>query len=674
MPLRHVRLCRLVVFVLLPLSLSMIYAHSAPPAPPDIASSESSLASLDSESRVIAKALANTQVETTIIPIDSPRIDARLLHFGADEKKALNLSSHLVFGKSAPVANGTISQTQLQVRRGRVRIDAVAKDDGIALQNEFLAMGMQRMSVNGRNVSGDLPVEAMRWLSLMKNLRFVRPSTAPETRSGSAVSQGDVVQKSNVARANFGVNGRGTKIGILSDSYNYLGGAAGGVATGDLPGIGNPNGFTAPVKVLKDFGNFDEPGSDEGRAMAEILHDVAPGAALSFYTAFESAQDFAKGIAALADDGAKVVVDDVVYFSEPWFQDGVIAQAVKNVAARGVTYFSAAGNSGRASYESFFLPVSGVTSLARFDGTRFGDYELHNFLVDGKALPYQRLTLAAGRNSTIFLQWDEPFASASAASPGAASDLDVFLMTVPGDFNSIVASSTFNNLGGDAFDGLTVFFNGPLNATADVYLVIGRPIVRLTGDPVDARAGRPRFLKTLFSGGVVDVDASFNRKSTVIGQANAADAMSVCAVNYFEADVPGGPKVANFSSQGGTPILFTPDGRRTFEFRLKPDICAPNGGNTTFFFPGDDYEGDGKPNFFGTSASAPHAAGVAALMLQASKNRLSPFFITNLLRTTATDMDDPNTTQFDRGFDFRTGFGFINAQKAVQQASYFGFF
>ena len=48
--------------------------------------------------------------------------------------------------------------------------------------------------------------------------------------------------------------------------------------------------------------------------MMEIIHDIAPGASLAFYTAFDSEQDFANGILALAAAGAKVIVDDVGYF------------------------------------------------------------------------------------------------------------------------------------------------------------------------------------------------------------------------------------------------------------------------------------------------------------------------------------------------------------------------
>ena len=92
--------------------------------------------------------------------------------------------------------------------------------------------------------------------------------------------------------------------------------------------------------------------------MLQIVHDVAPGASLAFYTAENSEADFANGIGQLAASvesggaGAKVIVDDVGYFDEPFYQDGVVAQAIDAVVAQGVAYFSAAGNDGTLAYDN----------------------------------------------------------------------------------------------------------------------------------------------------------------------------------------------------------------------------------------------------------------------------------------------------------------------------------
>ena len=100
------------------------------------------------------------------------------------------------------------------------------------------------------------------------------------------------------------------------------------------------------------------PFGDEGRAMMQIVHDVAPGASLAFYTAENSEADFASGIVKLAAPvasggaGAKIVVDDVGYFDEPFFQDGLVAQAITQVVAQGVAYFSSAGNNGTLAYNN----------------------------------------------------------------------------------------------------------------------------------------------------------------------------------------------------------------------------------------------------------------------------------------------------------------------------------
>lgn len=61
------------------------------------------------------------------------------------------------------------------------------------------------------------------------------------------------------------------------------------------------------------------------------------------------------GIDQLADAGCKVIVDDVTFITEPYFKDGVVAQAVNRANADGVTYVSAAGNFGTKSYERVFL-------------------------------------------------------------------------------------------------------------------------------------------------------------------------------------------------------------------------------------------------------------------------------------------------------------------------------
>ncbi len=110
--------------------------------------------------------------------------------------------------------------------------------------------------------------------------------------------------------------GAGIKVGVLSDSFNDLGGAVADEANGALPSASN-------IQVISDLASG---GTDEGRAMMQIIHDIAPGASLAFYTAFNSEQDFANGILALAAAGSKVIVDDVSYSDEPFFQNGVVAR------------------------------------------------------------------------------------------------------------------------------------------------------------------------------------------------------------------------------------------------------------------------------------------------------------------------------------------------------------
>ena len=175
--------------------------------------------------------------------------------------------------------------------------------------------------------------------------------------------------------------------------------------------------------------------------MAQLIHDVAPGAAITFHTAFNSEFDFAEGIIELADAGADVIVDDVRYFAEPFFMDGMIAQAVDIVAARGVPYYSSAGNQARNSYENEFRAINVVVHSRRTStGGKPVVRRFHNFgTAQAAASCCSRCSCSRLRRPafTIFsFQWDQPHLTATtyarqkagqgpSLAVGAESDLDM---------------------------------------------------------------------------------------------------------------------------------------------------------------------------------------------------------------------------------------------------------
>ena len=145
--------------------------------------------------------------------------------------------------------------------------------------------------------------------------------------ASTADPQGDLAQRAALARTTFGVDGTGIKIGVISDTVS-------GLASEQAAGR------VGPVTVLSGASG----GTGEGTAMLEIIYRLAPGAQLYFETANPSQAAFASNITALQQAGCNIIVDDVGYFAEPPFQDGVINQAIDAASAAGAYYFSAAGN------------------------------------------------------------------------------------------------------------------------------------------------------------------------------------------------------------------------------------------------------------------------------------------------------------------------------------------
>jgi subtilisin family serine protease len=458
------------------------------------------------------------------------------------------------------------------------------------------------------------------------------------------VSQG--VAAMNVDRLPGSVRGAGTSVGILADSFDCDGGAAQDAATGDLP---------ADVVILDD--THQTSCLDEGRALAQIVHDVSPQSRLGFHTGFNGQADFAEAVRELAFDfGADVIVDDVLYLDEPFFSDGVIARAIDEVHAAGVVYVAAAGNADRRGYDAPFRD-SGEDGFY----LALGRSRRHDFDPGPGTDVFQRITLPPFSDTVVVMQWDEPFVSASTASPpvGAASDYDLIVYRnetpAPQNFADVFAISDTFNVGGDAIE--SVQLANPSSAPLDLYLAIERfSLPGFDGPDVE-------HLKVIHFGSPLGTEWPTGG-GTSFGHANARGAIAVGAAAWFRTPRFGvSPAIAApLSSAGGIPIWIDAAGARLAEPELRetPDLVAPDGVNTTFYaVPGDIAEDDdGFPNSFGTSIAAPHVAGVAALLQGRAGGSLSPEEVEALLEAGALDMAAP-------GYDFDTGHGLVDARDAL---------
>jgi hypothetical protein len=578
-----------------------------------------------------------------------------------------------------------------------VAIDAVTRGDPAELRRALEDLGLERSAVYANDVGGWLPVAQLAAVTARPELHAIRAAMM-RTRAGAVTSQGDFAQGSAALRqAQPNLTGAGISVGVLSDSFNCYAQyekAGSGVPASGANGFA-PNGILADaatdestgdlpstVAVLEEADCLDYgaptflPFTDEGRAMLQIVHDVAPDAALSFYTADTSEADFAAGIGKLASAGAKVIVDDTGYFDEPFFQDGIVAQAIDTAEGQGVAYFSAAGNDGTASYDNTAPTFPGQETA----GPNAGEFLLNfNTTTGGPVTPVLSVTIPAlfpGEFVALVVEWDQPYITGAAGSGGATSQVDLCAtggnagdpIITDIDGNAVTCTG-LNQLGVDPVQILII--GNPANATSNsaaetLNVSIG----------VRSAATAPGRIKLALDGdgAPIVINASFATATpTLQGHPSATGAMAVGAAFF-----PGTPRcgvtpavLELYSSRGGEPILFDVDGNRLAspELRTKPDVVGPDGVNTTFF--GDTLASDGLsdgstvsecannasyPNFFGTSAAAPHVAGAAALLLQS--NPVTPAVLYEALENSASAMGStiPNDD---------SGYGFVAADVAI---------
>jgi hypothetical protein len=456
---------------------------------------------------------------------------------------------------------------------------------------------------------------------------------------GRITTKGDRALRSNIARRLFSLNGSGISIGVISDSFDAKHKAAIDVATGDLPGPQNPNGYKLPVRVLKDTSR----GDDEGRAILQIVHDIAPGARLLFSTVSNATESaFAKAVRSLANAGADIILDDLG-IPTTLFQDGILASTITHLVNRGILYFSAIGNDDSRSYQSSFR--AGATFS--YGGVQ---YEAHDFDASTGVDLFQDIERFQDAPIDLLLGWDQP-------NGNVTTDLELFLVDrpqLPGQGGTVLATATAP---AQQMQNPLKELDYEASFGRSLYLVIAR---RLTQPDSPA----PSLFQWISTANDADslnryqyVNDGSGGGATVYGQPNARGAIAIGAIPVRQTPAFGGkmPQVETFSSRGGTPILFDSQGNRlpVPEVRQKPELVAPDRVSTTV---------SGFDWFSGTSAAVPHAAAVAALMLQRAggRRKLTPAQVLVALQSTAIALGPSG--------NFSSGAGLVRADAAVLQS------
>jgi Subtilase family/Abnormal spindle-like microcephaly-assoc'd, ASPM-SPD-2-Hydin len=521
-----------------------------------------------------------------------------------------------------------------------------------------------------RRVQARVPVARLQTIAALPFVTFIRLPSYAVRHIGAVTTEGDAILHADAARRQFSLDGTGVKVGVISDGIKGVfasgctscGGVAGGpIATGDLPdatGTRNASGVltgsTGGIAGRSFQANSDLEGlpppsppcgfagaGAEGTALLEIVHDLAPGAQLSFANA-DTDLAFTQAVNFLASAN-DVVVDDLGFFGEA--SDGTspvssnTANALNNDGNRIRTYVTSVGNSADEHYLGTYTD-SGVDGPS-ISGIANGGH-LHLFQSSGDttdvlglgAQPYNLVSMPAGGEVVIFLTWDDPFGAST-------NNYDLYL--VRQSTGAVVARSVDPQTGRqDPAEAIDYVNTGAADQFRIVVQNVGnsaaaKSLNLYSFEPECAVSGPrpvapPRHDRHNYNTATRSVTAQSDAGGSPVSVISAG---AICSASAAAAAVFAGSAVPDESciDRNNATIEFFSSLGPTLDGRTKPDVSAIDGVGVT---------GAGRfPSpFFGTSAAAPHVAGIAALLLQAapclvsgSPNAAGPADARSTLRT-----------------------------------------
>ncbi len=439
-------------------------------------------------------------------------------------------------------------------------------------------------------------------LVLLEEVRGVRTVSPPLVRKVSP--HGGNFQDGNShipGLENFGtfneVSGKGARVGIISDGVDSFAGAQ---AAGAVPG---------DVHVLA------AGKGDEGTAMLEIVHGIAPDAELYFHEAGSNKLEFNKAVDALLAEGCQIICDDIGWPDEPFFEDGIVASHVREaLESQDLLYVSAAGNDANRHYQGMFFD----------DGSGW-----HDFSSGKSSSKNLYVDIPPGGEVTVVLQWNDPW-------DAAGNDYDLYLKDCSG--GEELASSK------NSQDGKGVPLEFFRYANPEKKVIKGMVCIeKYSGEPQVLEVFiYPESCRDVYPDNLVEEDSVFGHPAVpgvlCVGAVDSAGSLGSFGPVGLEKGASG---IAPYSSRGLVSI-YSPQ----YETREKPDLCGP--GSVELRGMGENHK-----LFAGTSASAPYVAGVAALAWseQPEKNARE---IREILCSTSGDLGAP-------GYDSIFGYGIVDS-------------
>jgi hypothetical protein len=526
-------------------------------------------------------------------------------------------------------------------------------------------------------------------LEKLSAVLYVSQASEAQPNSGKAVDHSvSALNVDQVRKYLPNLTGKGVRIGIISTSFSHSSDVRGDNTTparckagtlknakdqltGDLP---------ASVEIRNDACTGND--NDEGAAMAENVHDIAPDADISFYSGWGSQLNFVNAVKDLCKPraqggaGADIIVDDLFYFQEPFYQPGIINQAIQDCVNSGVMFFTIAGNDSDRSYEFSYKdidPSTADTHSSSGDKIAYGN----DFQKWPNGSAYLPVTIPAGKNFRAVLNWNQPYISYQADKKNfPLIDFDLYLLEKNAKTNQMQllerstdtqGSSSYNN----PFE--QVWYTNQTNQTQTLYLAVNHWSGNTDVIPQNQNVPVKLALRFPDSSDSVTYGITFNG-SMMYGHAYAKGAITVASMPWYASEPyvnsPSDIWVEPETSRGSAShaYYFDIDGNFASATRQGPTLTGTDGGDTTFF--GQDIpaawnapgEPDGYPNFFGTSSAAPTVAAVAALLKQYAGSDTSSDLIRQALISSARDI---KTDRGSVGWDPVTGAGEVDAQAAL---------